>query len=1221
MEWTEEQKQAINKSGSNILVAAAAGSGKTAVLVERIINKVIKERIDIDSVLVVTFTNAAAAEMRERILRTIYKITDDENVDEDLFVFLQRQITLLNKANICTIDSFCLDVIRNNFFEIDITPNFRIADTAEMDLVKQEVLENLFEEKYDAHNSDFEELIKTYTSYRDDNPLKDLIIKIYTYIQSTPFPLQWLNLQIEKFNIKNIKQDFIENEWGSILVKELKSEIEINLKLLQLEAKRLSFEKDLEQYLRVINSDISQLETLILNLDSWDKIFLLANKLEFLKWPVSRKITHFEKDRAKQVRDKVKKNIRAIIEKILVSNSVEANKDLIEMYNKLYKLQNLIIEFDERFNKLKREKNIVDFSDIEHLALKILLKNDGNKVCPSEIAKKYQQKFNEIAIDEYQDSNLVQEYILTSISKGNNIFMVGDVKQSIYKFRQAMPDLFLKKYTEYSEHNSNDKGLKIKLFKNFRSRKNVLDFTNLIFENIMGENFGEINYNKEEYLNLGANYTESKENLITQIDILDTGVEEEENQTEEKFEDDVEKTEDIEIEAKYVANKINQLINNKFQVFDNKLNQYRNIQNRDIVILLRSTKNKANIYEKELIKQNIDVYSDTSSSYLDSYEIQIIMDLLKIIDNPYQDLPLVHIMLSCIGMFTNDDLVRIRLCEKNDDFYTAMLKSKNLVDDTIREKIDVFIKKIDLFRNLSRFLSIDELIWNIYEETGFLNYVALMPNGSLRVANLKLLFEKAKQYSDASFSGLFNFINFINRVKIGSGDMGSAKIISESENVVRIMSIHKSKGLEFPVVFISGMGTLFNLMDLNQDILIHQELGIGAKFIDYDKQIKYDTLAKMAIKTKTLEENLSEEMRVLYVALTRAKEKIYITAIKKNYSKDKEKLEELVELYNKENGKINPNILKKSKKFIDWILLVYLYNKDYAKNIIKLNILSRKEILQGVKTSEKKEEADIIGLLEKGSKTVKEEDIIELKNNIEYEYKYKDLSKIPSKESVTNIVHKDYENKSQNEDLLYDNYENISIENDEFIKYQELAKPKFLENTDNEIITKANVGTLIHLCMKNLDFKKEYSLEDVNNLIQSIEEKGLITKKEKEKINPYIILKFTKTQIFQELKEAKEYHKEEPFYINIPANNVMDTDLKEKILVQGIIDLYYIDKNDRLVLLDYKTDFAKEGDEEKLISKHKPQLEIYKKALENALNKKVDEVYIYSTAINKPIKI
>ena len=1224
MNWTPEQSQAIYKKDSNILVAAAAGSGKTAVLVERIINKIIKEKIDIDRLLVVTFTNAAASEMRERILKSIYKIIDSEEPqDEETINHLQRQITLLNKASICTIDSFCLDVIKNNFFEIEISPNFRIADTAEIDLLKQEVLEKIFEEKYENHDKDFEKLVKTYTSYRDDTPLKDIILRIYTYIESNPFPLKWLKEQIEKFNIKDTKQDFSNTEWGKILLQNMKENLEDSIKKLKAEETRLSFESELEQYERIILSDIQQLEMVYANLENWDKAYSLINKVDFLRWPSSKKITNPEKDKAKAIRDKVTKDFKAKRDKIFTANSEMANEDLIEMYEILSKLEKLIIDFDLEFSKNKRDRNIVDFSDVEHLALKILVKEED---VPSEIAKKYQEKFIEIAIDEYQDSNLVQEYILTSISNGKNIFMVGDVKQSIYKFRQAMPDLFLGKYSNYSENEANDKGLKIKLFKNFRSRKNVLDFTNLIFENIMGEKLGEIDYTEEEYLNLGANYAESKEDLISEIDILDVTEEDEdenledaempENANPDSDLEETEKLEDIELEAKFVAQKIKNLIDSKFQVYDNKKEEFRDIRFRDIVILLRSTKNKANIFEKELTNLNINVYSDTSQEYLESYEIQVIMDLLKIIDNPYQDIPLVHVMLSSLGMFTDDDLLEIRLCDQNDDFYTTMLKSRLSVREELREKIDSFLNKIENFREKNGYMDLDELIWTIYEETGFLNYVGLMPNGALRVANLKMLFERAKQYESASFKGLFNFINFIEKIKTGSGDLGAAKLIGENEDVVRIMSIHKSKGLEFPVVFLSCTGSGFNMMDLNSDILLHQKIGIGVKYIDYDRQIKYDTISKLALREKLLEENLSEEMRILYVALTRAKEKIYVTGVKKDFQKNKEKMQELVDIYKKENGKINPILIKKYKKYIDWILLVYMYNFESSKDVLKMNTIKRKDILKTLK-KEETEGVDIFKVLEEKSKSIKEEDIINLKNQLIFEYKYKGLSDIPTKESVTNIVHKN---------VVVEPFEARNEDNDEEENGKiELPKPKFLVGTEEEKITPAKKGTLVHLCMKNLDFGRDYSLEDVKALISDLESRKIITAKEKEAINPWVVFNFTKSNIWNELKEAKEYHKEEPFYINVPAKDVMETDLDENILVQGIIDLYYITKNDELVLLDYKTDFVEQKEpvqmSQELINRHKPQLMLYKEALENGLNRKVDRVWIYSTGLGKEILV
>ena len=514
--WTNEQKQAIYEKGSNILVAAAAGSGKTAVLVERIINKIINENIDIDKLLVVTFTNAAASEMRERVLNAIYKKIDENPEDERL----QRQVTLLNKASICTIDSFCLDVVRNNFFEIDISQNFRIGDTTEIEILKQDVLEELFEEKYEAEDKDFEKLINTYTSYKDDTPLKELILKIYTYIQSNPFSEKWLHEKIEMFNLsEKLEQDFAQTIWGKLLLKQVEEILQEGIIKLENEKNNLVKYPELQKYFLIINDDIEQLEMLKANLDSWDKAYTIASNIKFKTWSADKKATIEAKDIAKVTRDSVKDSLKKVLDKILIFDSKEANEDINDMYEVLTKLEKIILEFGKKFEKRKKEKNIVDFSDVEHFALKILLDENGN---PSEIAKKYQEKFEEIAIDEYQDSNLVQEYILTSISRGNNVFMVGDVKQSIYKFRQARPDLFLGKYKTYKTkyYKTENDDLKIQLFRNFRSRREVLDFSNMIFANIMSEELGELNYTIEEYLNLGASYEDTDQDLRAEIDIL-----------------------------------------------------------------------------------------------------------------------------------------------------------------------------------------------------------------------------------------------------------------------------------------------------------------------------------------------------------------------------------------------------------------------------------------------------------------------------------------------------------------------------------------------------------------------------------------------------------------------------------------------------------------------------------------------------------------------------
>ena len=1185
--------------------------------------------------------------MRERVLDAIYKKLDEEPENETLL----RQITLLNKANICTIDSFCLDIVRNNFYMLEnLSPNFRIADTTEIELLKQEVIEDIFEKKYEEENSDFYKLIHTYTSYRDDTPLKDLVIKIYSYIQSNPFPDKWITQKVEMFNVKDkIEENFSNTVWGQELIKEIDEELTDSIYSLESISHKLSLEPELDKFWLTIRDDIDKLQGIKNNLDNWDKAYEINQIFKFETWP--RQASHLPlKDEAKNIRDEVKKKTKKVLDKILICNSKQANEDIYDMYPTLVKLKNLILEFEKEFSKRKRDKNIVDFNDVEHFALKILLQEKDGEIEPTDIAKKYKEKFSEIAIDEYQDSNLVQEYILNSVSNGNNVFMVGDVKQSIYKFRQAMPELFIEKYNTYKiKEEQKDEDLKIQLFKNFRSRENILKFTNLIFQNIMSETLGDIDYNISEYLNLGADYDNSiKQNLNTEIHIIDTAQNEEktidfqeneENGNEEDINNNDERIEDSELEAKFVANKIKELVENKFQVWDRKQEKYRDIKYKDIVILLRSTSNLAPIYEQELINLEIPTFSDSSQEYLESIEIQTIMSLLKIIDNPIQDIPLVTVLRSYIGKFTDNDLIQIRLSDKNDNFYTCMEKAVVDVEDKLKNKIQTFFSNLNKWRKEKEYLSLDELIWKIYSDTGFYNYVGLMPNGILRQANLKMLFQKAKQYESSNFKGLYNFINFIDKLKMSSGDMGSAKIIGENDDVVRIMSIHKSKGLEFPVVFLSSTNKQINLNDLNQNVLLHQEIGIGAKYIDYDKQVQYDTLSKLAIRNKIYIETLSEEIRILYVALTRAKEKLFITGLNKNYEENAQKMLEQVQRYKKVDEKINPILVKRYKKYLDWILLVYQYENENIQDYVELYVHKKQEIL-GNLTKKEKEDNNVIEKLE--NTKIEKESLEKIETILNYKYPNLIDTTIPTKTSVTAIKQLQNENRKvnsndnkseerkeskanklnksnkENSKNAYNEVGDISIKNIEEIT--EFAKPKFLIDTKEEKITSAKKGTLIHMCLQRLNEKIDYDINKVNELIQELEMKKIITSKEAENINPNKILQFTKSNIWKELKEAKEIQKEKPFYINIPAKEIYEEETEENILVQGVIDLYYIDKFDKLKLVDYKTDYVENNDENQLIDKYRNQLELYSKALEESFRKKVDKKYIYSVYLGKEIE-
>ena len=1239
------------------------GSGKTAVLVERIINKILNENVDIDKLLVVTFTNAAASEMKQRVLDAIYKKLEEQPDNENL----QKQILLLNKANICTIDSFCLDVVRNNFYELDnVSPNFKIADTSQIEILEQETLEQLFENKYEEEDKNFLELINTYTSYKDDTPLKELILNIFKNISSMPYPLKWLNNHVEMFNLKDcLDDDFANTPWGKVLLKDIEEELIDDINVLESAKNTASKVDELDSIVSIFEQDIDLLDTLKNNLDSWDKAYTIFQNHGFNKWPRV-KSSNPIKEELKEIRDNIKKKFKSKIEKILLSDSKQSNIDIYEMYETLVKLKELIEEFITLFNQKKQEKNIVDFSDIEHFALNILLKaDDEGNLCKTQVAKMYCEKFQEIAIDEYQDSNDVQEYIMNAIAKPNNLFMVGDVKQSIYKFRQAMPELFLNKYNTYKLLNeeeikqdeqtdflsvnshldnakektidsstikANNKNTKIQLYKNFRSRENILDFTNLVFQNLMSSKLGSIDYNKDEYLNFGAkDYKETKQDLKVEIDLIATdktsildsdkncqpnpepvAILPNESATDGNSDNnEEEKYEEIEIEAKYLAKKINELVKSKYQIYDRKKEQFRDIKYSDIAILLRSTKNKANVYEQELINKDIPVFSDSSQEYLDSIEIQTIIALLKIIDNPMQDIPLVTVMRSNIGKFTDDDLVKIRLSDKHDNYYTCLQKALINVDETLKQKLEVFLNNLKKWRKEQEYLALDELLWKIYSDTGFYNYCGLMPNGNIRQANLKFLFEKAKQFEQASFKGLYNFIKFIDKLKLGSNDMGSAKLIGENDDVVRIMSIHKSKGLEFPVVFLANINKQFNTQSIKTDqILIHNELGIGMKYKNYDTQVEYDTNAKKAVKNLLEIESLSEEMRVLYVAITRAKEKLFITGACKDFDKKLQNIKDQANIFKKEANKINYILVKKQKSYLDWLLLTKMYEDTEFNKLASINVISEKDAISDEKST--KLEDNIIKKLNEIK--IDKDELQKVREQIEFEYKHKNSTITPTKTSVSMI-------KKQN-DIFRDTsvlQEKLNdkkiIDNNKTI----LPEPSFIKNNEKTKLTGAQKGTLIHKCLQRLNPKVEYNEQSINEMINNMYLSHLINKTEMDSINQQKILNYTQSNIWKQVQKAKKVYKEKPFYIEIDANKVQSKNTEDKILVQGIIDLFYIDEQGKVVLVDYKTDYVE--NEKELIEKYKIQLDLYKQALEKALKQKVEKTYIYSIYLNKEIEI
>ncbi|WP_426350941.1 helicase-exonuclease AddAB subunit AddA [Alloiococcus sp. CFN-8] len=1241
--WTKEQQAAIETRDCNLLVAAAAGSGKTAVLVERIIRIITnpKRPVDIDKLLVVTFTNAAAAEMRERIADAIGKELDKTPESK----LLQRQLTLLNRSNITTMHSFCLDVIRNNFHHIDLDPGFRIAVDTETVLMKQETLQELFEDKYDEGNEGFINLVEAFGGGKDDRKLQELVYNLFSFSMSGPWPEKWLLDKAEEFNIP---EDFAieKSPWGQIILEGIKTELQGMKRRLEYALEIISDTPGLEPYELTFTGDMEVIDNLLAKVEegyaSAQRAFTLA---AFSKLKTVRKANVSDpsaQDKVKSIRAEVKKKVESLGKGTLAVTEEEAIKNVKAMYPYMRELSNLVLEFKDRYSALKKERGIVDFNDLEHFCLEILTEKDGEEIKPSPVALALRETFEEILVDEYQDSNNVQETIINMVSRKfsdrPNVFMVGDVKQSIYRFRQAKPELFLDKYARYPEEEG-QKSRKILLYKNFRSRDEVLRGVNYLFKELMSETVGELSYTNKEALNLGADFQkiEEAETIVggpIELHILNTQEEENTEEVEERQEvtgvEEEASLEDgseviseeelskVQLEARLVARRIKKLINpdviGEFKVFDKDLKEYRRVRYKDIVILLRATTAWAPVFAEELGLQGIPVYADTNTGYFQTVEIRTVMSLLQIIDNPMQDIPMLAVLRSPIFGFSPEDLTDLRAEEKDRYFYEnirLIADKEQAADQELQEKCRYFLEKIEEWRDKSIYMPIDEFIWYLYMDTAYYGYVGAMPQGIQRQANLRILFQRAKEYDKTSFKGLFNFINFINRLRKSSGDMGSAKILGENEDVVRIMSIHKSKGLEFPVVILSGTGKNFNLMDLKGDVLYHEELGYGPSYVNIEDRVSYSTIAKEAIKRKFLLESLSEEMRVLYVALTRAKEKLIITGAASFKSSMKKWSQGSSFL-----GKIPESEVLKGSSYLDWIAMAMMKHpdgkplreiigeaavitEDHENSFWRLQMWKKRDILvdQSEEPVDNSEEIEVL----KGEEGALSE---EINRRLSFTYKYKESSRLPANISVSEL-------KRQALKEEYDG-EFVSI-----FKPEGIRKPQFLQ--EKKGLSAAERGTIVHFVMRHLDLTKVSTREEIEEQLKKMIDLELISEEELKAVSIKRIIAFFNSSLGKRLLKAYEttgkVYREIPFFIEVPATTVnpeLPPDIygEEMIRVQGIIDCYF-EEEGKLVLLDYKTDYVEEGGEDKIAERYKTQLDYYCQSLLRLTGKEVKEKYLY----------
>lgn len=1230
--FTKEQIRAIETRNCNLLVAAAAGSGKTAVLVERIIRMITNrdEPFDIDRLLVVTFTNAAAAEMRERVGKAIEIALDKQPGNSKL----QRQLVLLNRASITTIHSFCLGVIKNNFHKLNLDPAFRVSDETENLLLKLESIEELLENKYSEKNltDDFLAFVESYSNDKDDKNIENLILELYEFSMSMPWPEEFLKNSCEAFNFSE-EYNFDETIYGKYITSEIKEYIPFFIRQYE-EAISILEEDPLikECYFANISNEYNHLKDIESRMEHFSdyREGFLNMKFETLK-RLKKGADKELAEEVKKIRTALKGKINKLCEEYFYFDDKELKEELLDIYPKMKVLAELVLEFKELYGEKKRNRGIIDFNDIEHFALKLLCNRDEDKLIPTETALELKEKYQEVLIDEYQDSNLVQEVIMNMVSRSDsdkpNLFMVGDIKQSIYRFRQAKPELFLSKYISYEE----DKGLsrKILLFKNFRSRKEILHGTNFIFKSIMSEALGELDYNDVESLNPGAEFEEHIDDDYAvggpiEINIINKDSNSLIKEDEEEL---LEEIDSITLEAKFAAKRIKALIegdddNKPLKIYDKNTRQYREVQYKDIVILLRATRNTSDIFVEEFKNNKIPIYSDSNSGYFENVEIQLVLSLLQIIDNPLQDIAFASVLRSPIGGFTAEELVDIRKSYKTGYFFNALQFIVNgyeeAVEERLKEKCKSFLEKLKDYREKSVHSTLVELLWYLYTDTGYYNFAGAMQGGEQRQGNLRMLLYRAKSYENTSYRGVFNFINFINRLKLSSGDMGSAKLLGENDNVVRIMSIHKSKGLEFPIVFLCRSDKNFNLRDLTGKVLFHHQFGFGPQYVNFEKRYAYDTIFKQCIKSKTKIETISEEMRILYVALTRAKEKLIITGSVNDIGKSLEKYSEAL----KENNiKLPKELLMKGKSYLDYICYSIIRHKGgrVLKELLDINegividdnsrflvkIIKKEEILKKSSEVEKDEHKEKINVKEILSKVLKEERnelYEEIDKRLTYKYPYLYLNKVPSSVTVSEIKRKYYADDEESQEIYIPKLN---------------KKPRFLE--EKKELTAAQKGTAIHTVMQHIGLTQNLNIEFIENAMDKMVIDYIITEEERKSVSAGKIINFFNSNLGKRMLSSEKVYREFPFLIRVNASEI-DRNIKdssENVIVQGIIDAFFVE-DEEIILIDYKSDYVK--DESEIYNKYLIQIQYYKKALEMVTKKKVKEAYIYLFNKNNIIK-
>ena len=1233
--WTKEQSEVITHRKGNLLVSAAAGSGKTAVLVEHVIDRLLDKEhpISLSSVVLMTFTEAAASEMKERIKARL-KEAFLENRDPHI----EREIAELPNANISTIDAFCKRLIQENYTSLGIEPNFRIGEGNELALLKEDIVEELLEEEYSKKEENFLSFVDRFSSGKEDKGIQEIILKLHRLAIANPFPERYL---------KELLEDGGE-AWKSYLLESIKKRAEEALKTLQEAIQICGEEGGPSEYLVTVEEDyqsLFKLKALWTPEDdeerTGDATVLLRRVIEGIQAISFNRIKNSKADRKAEVKGR-RDAVKALIQDwqksyTLIPKEIEEKADIEEKIL-LKEAIRLTLLFLERYQEEKLDRNILDFSDLEHFALRLLYTEEDGKLSFTALADELAKEYTEILVDEYQDSNMVQEYLVSALSKERfsegkaegNVFQVGDVKQSIYRFRMARPELFLQKYYDKDYP-------KILLQKNFRSLKGVIDAVNTCFFRIMKKDLGGIEYDRDSSLFQGR---EEKEGVDSQTELLlmekeenklqkkkgeqtEGKQKEEEKQGEKNGETGLKKESDLQLECRMIASRVKEF-------------HKKNIDYKDMVILLRSPKKVAKDMVDIFSEEGIPSFAVSSDGYYSSVEVETVLAILSIIDNPKQDIPLAAVLHSAMFDFTDEELCKLKiaygslgeaLCSFSGDSFSENICSENScseienplqvkssLDQALFEKWKNFCEKLERYRRFSRNLRVHELLYLIYEETSYYLYVSVLPMGEKRRANLDQLIEDALQFEKGSFSGLFNFIRYIEKAKQKEYDEGEANVYSENDNLLRIMSIHQSKGLQFKVVFLSSIQKGFNKQDLRESILLDEKLGMASQYVDPETRIKYPSLQLTAIKEKIEEENQAEELRLLYVAMTRAEEKLVMTGVVKNLSYYMEK--------HPVKDDLSLEDLRNANAYFDFMMLGF--SRSLSQNletpIVKLKLYNKQD-LSGIKKEEKVEKFslrdELYSFLKKErEKTLEEE---EWDKDFSYQYPHEESTHLYPKYAVSLIkeqaieVLKEQEKTAEDFRIFReDDTETVDTGNTgEVVNSMERLQFPKRKKEKREKGLGSKIGDSFHHALALFDYTK--GLEQLPAILEE-EELALIHKEQLE-----TFLSSTLGECFKKAYLEKRLFREKHFMRALPYHSLFpERAEKDEVLLQGIIDAFIVE-DDGIILVDYKTDRVREGEE--LRERYRKQIMLYSDALEAILGKRVKRRVLYSFHLGEEVEI